>query len=228
MSHIRSGHCPEATDEEVRKFKLDYVYRTPKNLVHRMSSSLDETKNEQPPRKSSTGDSKSHRTLLRKSEQTSNLKSVIKRKKLEPIEDSEPDDNGEKDEVYEDFSGDTLEEQEDVQFLVLQESQILSDSSANEFKNEQVYTIKNRNQVSSGNSLNDPVADSFTTPQPQQIVVDTRLTSKEDKFIDAVYPQYSSQSRLELIEEIIEIKRRNDLLLSRCKNYEETIHRLLN
>lgn len=226
MSHIRSGHCPEATDEEVRKFKLDYVYRTPKNLVHRMSSSLDETKNEQPPRKSSTGDSKSHRTLLSKSEQTSNLKSVIKRKKLEPIEDSEPDDNGEKDEVYEDFSGDTLEEQEDVQFLVLQESQILSDSSANEFKNEQVYTIKNRNQVSSGNSLNDPVADSFTAPQ--QIVVDTRLTSKEDKFIDAVYPQYSSQSRLELIEEIIEIKRRNDLLLSRCKNYEETIHRLLN
>ena len=52
--------------------------------------------------------------------------------------------------------------------------------------------------------------------------------SREDKFIQAVYPQFRGKTKLQLIEEILDLKRRNDLLEVKAKTYENTINRLLN
>src|SRR4051812_40544781 len=38
-SHIRSGHCTGASKDEVQRFKDDFVYESPKNLVHRSTVS---------------------------------------------------------------------------------------------------------------------------------------------------------------------------------------------
>lgn len=52
--------------------------------------------------------------------------------------------------------------------------------------------------------------------------------TKEEKFIDAVYPQFKGKTKLNLIEEILELKRKNDTLQIKAKTYENTINRLLN
>lgn len=176
--------------------------------------------------KSSSG-TKSYRKLIHFEQTTLGSK----KRKVDSTDDSEPE-NDEKEEVYEEFNADAACDENDVQFLVIQESQTLSDGSANEVKKE-VYerNLSNRNatKISRIESVESVLSSSYTPPMP--ILVETQSVttmSKEDKFIDAVYPHYSSKSRLQLIEEILEIKRQNDLLLSKCKNYEETIHRLLN
>lgn len=52
-------------------------------------------------------------------------------------------------------------------------------------------------------------------------------TSREDKFISAVYPSYAGKTKLELIDEILDLTRRNELLQTKVKTYENTIHNLL-
>lgn len=52
--------------------------------------------------------------------------------------------------------------------------------------------------------------------------------SKEEKFIQAVYPQYQGKTKLELIDEILDAQRRCDLLKDKVKTFEDTINRLLN
>lgn len=52
--------------------------------------------------------------------------------------------------------------------------------------------------------------------------------SREEKFIQAVYPQFKGKTKLQLIEDILDLKRRNDLLQVKAKTYENTINRLLN
>lgn len=52
--------------------------------------------------------------------------------------------------------------------------------------------------------------------------------SREEKFIQAVYPQFKGKTKLNMIEEILDLKRQNDLLSSKAKTYENTINRLLN
>lgn len=51
--------------------------------------------------------------------------------------------------------------------------------------------------------------------------------SREDKFINAVYPQFKGKTKLELIEHILDLKRRNEMLQAKAKTYENTINRLL-
>lgn len=51
--------------------------------------------------------------------------------------------------------------------------------------------------------------------------------SQEDKFIREVYPQFKGKTKLQLIEDIIELRRLNELLQDKAKNYEKTINRLL-
>lgn len=52
--------------------------------------------------------------------------------------------------------------------------------------------------------------------------------SREEKFINCVYPQFKGKTKLELIENILDLKRRNELLEVKAKTYENTINRLLN
>lgn len=61
----------------------------------------------------------------------------------------------------------------------------------------------------------------------QQPAVNHEL-SKEEKFIQAVYPQFQGKTKLQLIDEILDAQRRNDLLQDKVKTFEDTINRLLN
>lgn len=56
----------------------------------------------------------------------------------------------------------------------------------------------------------------------------TSELSKEEKFIQAVYPQFTGKTKLQLIDEILDAQRRNDLLQDKVKTFEDTINRLLN
>lgn len=51
--------------------------------------------------------------------------------------------------------------------------------------------------------------------------------SKEDKFIREIYPQFNNRTKLELIDEILDLKRKNELLQAKVKTYEKTINKLL-
>lgn len=55
----------------------------------------------------------------------------------------------------------------------------------------------------------------------------TSQISKEEKFINMVYPTFKGKSKLELIEEINDLKRQNELLIAKNKTYEDTINTLL-
>lgn len=112
---------------------------------------------------------------------------------------------------------------ESIQYLVLQDSSTFSDGDDVRVKRKS-DTKRIRIETSS-------------TSEPPPIIVETvagsmsssaSSNSKEDKFINAVYPQYATKTKLQLIEEILEMKRQNDQLQSKCSTYEETIHRLLN
>lgn len=55
----------------------------------------------------------------------------------------------------------------------------------------------------------------------------TEDQKQEEKFINVVYPQFKNKTKLQLIDEILELQRRNDLLQDKTKTYENTIKRLL-
>lgn len=73
----------------------------------------------------------------------------------------------------------------------------------------------------------------FVTDEIQQVQpskaeqVSTTIMSKEEKFINAVYPQFKGRTKLELIDEILDLQRRNELLQNKVKTYEDTINKLL-
>jgi hypothetical protein len=52
-------------------------------------------------------------------------------------------------------------------------------------------------------------------------------TNKEEKFIAAVYPNFKGRTKMDLIDEILDLQRRNELLQIKVKTYENTINKLL-
>ena len=50
---------------------------------------------------------------------------------------------------------------------------------------------------------------------------------KEDKFIGVIYPAFKGTSKLKLIEEIIELKRKNEILEDKVKTFAKAINDLL-
>lgn len=70
-------------------------------------------------------------------------------------------------------------------------------------------------------------SDSRSAQKPQSSS-STQDMSKEDKFINVCYPQFKGKTKLQLIEDILDLKRRNELLQVKTKTYENTINRLLN
>lgn len=66
-------------------------------------------------------------------------------------------------------------------------------------------------------------ADQEIEPEPS-----TSGMSRQEKFIQAVYPQFKGKTKLQLIEEILDLQRQNELLKTKAKTYEDTINRLLN
>ncbi|CAO1403271.1 unnamed protein product [Diamesa hyperborea] len=50
---------------------------------------------------------------------------------------------------------------------------------------------------------------------------------KEDKFIGVIYPTFKGTTKLELIEEILEVKRKNQILEDKVKTYAKAINDLL-
>lgn len=61
-------------------------------------------------------------------------------------------------------------------------------------------------------------------PEPRTTEISS---NNEEKFISMVYPNFKGKTKLQLIDEIFDLKRRNELLKSKVKTYENTINKLL-
>jgi hypothetical protein len=198
-SHIRSGHCAGASEAEVQQFKQEFVYDTPKNLVHRTAVTKKFKENfeieeyrvvkELPKR------------YARKcSTKTPDVSPEPKRSKIELIEEYEQHDNDDEI-VYEDYNSPPDLDQ--------------SDPPNGEEKLEIVF-------------LPDVSQDEPNELKHIKLQSSSSEMTQEDKFINAVYPQFKGKTRLELIEHILDLKRRNEMLQGKAKTYENTINRLLN
>lgn len=191
-SHIRSGHCSGASEEEVQQFKQEFVYDTPKNLVHKSALTKKFKENfeieefrvvKESPR------SYSKRIAKQQLEESPEPK----RAKIEMIDEYEQNDNEEI--VFEEYNSPRSEENGEEKLEIV----FLPDESREEPKESKIQPASSSPQM-----------------------------SKEDKFIDAVYPQFKGKTKLELIEHILDLKRRNEMLQTKAKTYENTINRLLN
>lgn len=71
-------------------------------------------------------------------------------------------------------------------------------------------------------------ADDVTVKEPPSSSnTDKPADNKEEKFITVVYPQFKGRTKLHLIDEILDLQRRNELLQNKVKTYEDTINKLL-
>lgn len=183
-SHIRSGHCTGSSDQEVQRFKQEFVYETPKNLVHKSSI-----------KESATNSNKLKRKLVLKTSDSN-----VKMAKLDVIDNVS---TGDEQYIEEDNN------EEDICF-----EEMVEEQNANA-KVEVVYVSSNDRGF---NYANDESAPS----NKSQISM-----NKEEKFISMVYPTFKGKSKLELIDEINDLKRQNELLLIKNKTYESTINALL-
>lgn len=164
-SHIRSGHCPGTSEEEVKRFKDEFVYETPKNLVHK--------------------------SLKRKPLKSPEKVSIKKQKEDEDIIQGQ----------YEIVDNDNNEDHEHIVYEV-------EGAEGQEEKLEIVYMQENYRQ-----------RETETSASPTVI--------KEEKFISTVYPQFKGKTKLQLIDDILDLTRQNELLQAKVKTYENTIHKLL-
>lgn len=88
-------------------------------------------------------------------------------------------------------------------------------------------------EVEGGDDANDEkleivyVQEDFRLKRDSETSEASTTLSKDDKFIAAVYPQFKGKTKLQLIDEILDLKRQNELLQGKVKTYEKTIHSLL-
>ncbi|XP_070491445.1 uncharacterized protein [Chironomus tepperi] len=193
-SHIRSGHCKGASDEEVQKFKQEFVYETPKHLIHR--SCVGKTPRSADSLKAERDEKSESVTSIKKIYMKQELKdgSQAKRQKLEL------------DEEYE--SENIIEENNDSEIMYELET-----ANTDDEKIEELIFVTNDSAQE-------------TPPKKSEESVPASA-SKEEKFISAVYPQYKGRSKFDLIDEIFDLQRRNELLQVKVKTYENTINKLL-
>ncbi|KAG5681472.1 hypothetical protein PVAND_010904 [Polypedilum vanderplanki] len=200
-SHIRSGHCSGTSEDEVKRFKNEFVYDSPKNLVHINKSIMAKIE------KSNTTENslvKCIQVVNLKKEDESGHK--MKRTKLELNDEEEhllDDEQTESTElIYEMESGqcDDADKMEEIYFVTE-----ASSSNYDKMASKTQHHLENK---SSSSTLNTAV-------------------NKEEKFISVVYPQFKGYSKMNLIDEILDLKRRNELLQEKIKKYEDTIHKLI-
>lgn len=201
-SHIRSGHCNGASEEEVQLFKREFVYDSPKTLVHKSAVS----------KKFKEAFEIEEFNLVRKQknyERKSARQQDIRSAKKPKIEYADQDGDGD------------YQELEDCDQLIYEE--LASGDNEEEIKEEseklQIMFLDENEDTDSLKEMKAP------TPQSSS---STPEMGREEKFIQAVYPQFKGKTKLQLIEDIIDLKRRNDLLQVKAKTYENTINRLLN
>jgi hypothetical protein len=186
-SHIRSGHCSGASDEEVQMFKKEFVYDSPKNLVHKSAITKKFKEHFEIEEQFAVSKRESPKRYTRKVVQLDESPEP-KRTKIEMIEEYENDEI-----IYEDYNSpndNSTEEKLEIVFLP--------------------------------NSQEDQEA-KHTEPKPSSSGL-----SREEKFINEVYPQFKGKTKLDLIDQVLELKRRIEMLQTKAKTYENTINRLLN
>lgn len=64
---------------------------------------------------------------------------------------------------------------------------------------------------------------------PEEVMAQSEMSlyEKEDKFISVIYPTFQGTSKLKLIEEILELKRKNEILEDKVETYAKAINDLL-
>lgn len=58
-------------------------------------------------------------------------------------------------------------------------------------------------------------------------IEENQVLTKEEKFIQAVYPQFKGKTKLDLIDNILDFKRQIEILQEKANTFENTINRLL-
>lgn len=161
----------------MQRFKREFVYDSPKNLVHK--SAL-KGKVEEPIK----------RKLVRSPDKK---EMVIKKQKddTDLIQEHYIDEENNEDHIMFEVEGSDDIQDEKLEILYVQEN----------------YRQSQRDRDSE--------------PREQAPI------SKDEKFIAAVYPQFKGKAKLQLIDEILDLKRQNELLQAKVKTYEKTIHSLL-
>lgn len=187
-SHVRSGHCPGAGEDEVQKFKQEFVYETPKNLVHKSALSK----------------------RLKESFEIEEYQVVKSPKMYQRTSPRQPSSKKTK-----------LEKGADEDELIGDESEafIYEEISPNEDQDEKVEYLL---QIDGEEEFDEKATSLEAKNQPSPAL------TREEKFIREVYPQFKGKTKLQLIEDILDLKRRNETLQVRAKTYENTINRLLN
>lgn len=194
------------------QFKKEYLYSSPKNLVHR--SKIEDTKVK----------SEGGKTPAKRKSQT--LKKSPKQKALNyELEHDEMEEGSLETEGLTDEDG--------------QSSGIKVERVKYAVKRKKVEEPSNHTQYEVHSNSDDKVEFIIVSEEPEQNSKlrftgngDTQIgqeqLSKEAKFIQAVYPQFFGKTKLQLIDEILDAQRRNELLQDKVKTFEETINRLLN
>lgn len=158
------------------RFKSEFVYDSPKNLVHKSQLKITDPQN------------------LKRRQIKIEKDDGIKKQKLEEQV------------VQEYIENENEEEDQHIMFEVDNGSE---DNNQDEEKLEILY-VQEGNFSSSSTEPSEPLP-----------------PSKEEKFIAAIYPQFKGKTKLQLIDEIFDLKRQNELLTAKVKTYENTIHKLL-
>lgn len=192
-SHIRSGHCTGATDEEVQQFKREFVYESPKNLVH-------------------------------KSTMTKKFKETFEVEKFQPWKEQKvaKQDQGNAKRVRLELN--ERDDSHDYQTTELEDCDVLYEDFTVSHENEEAKDDEEKLEIVFV-SETDALEDEKEAKGPKQS--SSSELSREDKFIQVVYPQFRGKTKLQLIEDILDLKRRNELLQIKAKTYENTINRLL-
>lgn len=161
----------------MNRFKQEFIYETPKNLVHKSAI------------KEGNSNNAKRKLVLKKPDSNAS--------KNAKIEVTDNVSTGDGDEHY---------IEEDIDYDEMLDDEQHSKVEVVYVSNDEQFTV-----------VNDEPATSSNTTQ----------ASKEDKFIAMVYPAFKGKTKLEMIDEINDLKRQNELLIIKNKTYEATINSLL-
>ncbi|CAO1412602.1 unnamed protein product [Diamesa serratosioi] len=72
-----------------------------------------------------------------------------------------------------------------------------------------------------------PTMNTSPSSSEEQMPKTENFYEKEEKFIGVIYPNFKGISKLKLIEDIIELKRKNEILEDKVKTYAKAVNDLL-
>lgn len=104
-----------------------------------------------------------------------------------------------------------------------------TDNKSKELKKEDENDCENKESISIPLMITASLSSEVTEQLEEALPMSKPAKSheKEDKFIEVIYPNFKGISKIKLIEEIIELKRKNEILEDKVKTFAKAINDLL-